>query len=161
DLSEANLAATWGMRYARGQRDEVFRHNNPYRLMEVSDHFGKYARVPNPPLGELKQVTIGKAYWFGSKDVPPSLRKTWGERPGDASGRLAVHCEEWLADGDNYLQYKVFLAKADPNFVLKAKGRPDVKAHAEGGYYTAPAEGLREVAVVIPAGEYAKMAKGV
>src|SRR5262249_48002416 len=45
DLSEANLAATWGTRYARGLRDDVFRHSNPYRLLEVSDHFGRYARV--------------------------------------------------------------------------------------------------------------------
>src|SRR5207237_4897401 len=48
DLSEANLAATWGTRYAKGRRDDVFRHGNPYRLMEVSDHFGKYAREANP-----------------------------------------------------------------------------------------------------------------
>jgi RNA polymerase sigma factor (sigma-70 family) len=160
DLSEANLAQTWGARYAGGHRDGVFKHSNPYRLMEVSDHFGKHARVPNPPVPELRRVTIGKAYWFGSKDVPKSMPSQFKERPTDGSGRLVLHCEEWLEDAGNYLQYKVFLLKADPELVLKAKGRPDVRAHVEGSYYTAPAEGLHEVVVVIPARELAKMAKG-
>ena len=70
DLSEANLAPTWGARFALGQRDKVFRHNNPYRTLEVSDHFGKYAEVPNPPadkelfarlLPALKSKTCGSA----------------------------------------------------------------------------------------------------
>src|SRR5262249_19552667 len=64
DLSEANLAATWGKRYARGFKDEEFPHSNPYRLLEVSDHFGKYAKVPNPAADkDHKEITIGKAYW--------------------------------------------------------------------------------------------------
>jgi hypothetical protein len=29
DLSEADIAATWGVRYAKGQRDDTFRHANP------------------------------------------------------------------------------------------------------------------------------------
>jgi hypothetical protein len=161
DLSEANLAATWGTRYAQGRRDEVFPHGNPYRLLEVSDHFGKHAKVSNPPLGELKQVTIGKAYWRGSKDVPASFQGELGVRPRDSSGCLLFHGEEWLADGDNYFQYKVFLLRADPEFVLKAPGQPDVKARLGGSYYTAPAENLREMEVTIPPAEFAKMARGV
>jgi hypothetical protein len=160
DLSEANLAATWGTRYAKGQRDDVFRHSNPYRLLEVSDHFGKYAKVPNPTVGELKRVTIGKAYWAGSKDVPASLPDSFKKRPADGSGRLIFHCEEWLQDGDNYLQYTLFLLRADPNFVLKAKGQPDVKAQ-RGGIYTAPAEDLRELEVALSPTEFAKMTRGV
>jgi hypothetical protein len=49
DLSEANLAATWGTRYALGKRDEVFRHSNPYGTVSLEDHFGEHAKVPNPP----------------------------------------------------------------------------------------------------------------
>ncbi len=43
DLSEVPLAATWGKRYALGERDETFRYGNPYRCESVSDHFGKFA----------------------------------------------------------------------------------------------------------------------
>src|SRR5262249_45391511 len=88
DLSDANLAATWGTRFVKRQRDKVFRHNNPYRLMEVSDHFGKYAKMSNPPADrELKQVTIARAYWRQSKEAPPEIRELrWGKEPG--SGRF-------------------------------------------------------------------------
>ena len=61
-----------------------FYTGNPYRLMEVSDHFGKHAKVSNPPLGELKQVTISKAYWRGSKDVCSS-RSCWRRSPRSSS----------------------------------------------------------------------------
>ena len=73
DLSDANLAATWGTRYAKGLRDDVFQHSNPYTLVEISDHFGQYAKVPNPPAVnyEHKQITIDRAYWPESKDAPP------------------------------------------------------------------------------------------
>ncbi len=62
DLSEVPLAATWGKRYASGQRDELFRFGNPYRCEQVSDHFGKFAHVENPELPEHHALTISKAY---------------------------------------------------------------------------------------------------
>jgi hypothetical protein len=161
DLSEANLAATWGTRFARGQRDEVFKHSNPYRLLEVSDHFGKYAKVPNPPAAELKRATVGRAYWSGSKEMPAALANAVAKPPGDGAGRLFFHGEEWLEDAGDYLQYKAFLKRADNHFVLEAKGRPAVKARWSGSFYTnAPAK-LRELEILIPPEEFAKMAPGV
>jgi hypothetical protein len=161
DLSEANLAATWGTRFARGQRDEVFRHSNPYRLMELSDHFGKHARVPNPPAPELKRVTISAAYWLGSKEMPAALVPLVGKGPRDGAGRLFIHGEEWLQDAGDHLQYKAFMRRADGDFVLKAKDRPDVKARLEGSFYTQTSAKLRELEVIIPPKEFAKMAPGV
>jgi RNA polymerase sigma factor (sigma-70 family) len=161
DLSEANLAATWGTRYAKGQRDDLFPHSNPYRLLEVSDHFGKYAQVPNPPADpELKQATIAKAYWPESKDAPAEIRALgWGKEPG--SGRFFVHCEEWLENAGGYLQYKLFMRRADRDFVLRAPGRPDVLCQVSMNFYTDRSRNLCELEVVIPATEYAKMAAGV
>ncbi|MGD8499952.1 MAG: redoxin domain-containing protein [Phycisphaerales bacterium] len=49
DLSEANLTPTWGRRYAKGERDDVFKHSNPYTAIEVSDLFGSHSDIPNPP----------------------------------------------------------------------------------------------------------------
>jgi hypothetical protein len=148
------------MRYSKGQRDEVFRHSNPYRLMEVSDHFGKHGKVPNPP-AELTRVTIGKAYWLGSKDVPEWIRAQVGRPAQDGSARLFFHGEEWLDDAGDYLQYKPFVSRVDPEFVFKAKGKPDVKARFDGWYYTQASSKHRELSVVIPADEFAKMARGV
>jgi hypothetical protein len=157
DLSEANLAATWGTRYAKGLRDDVFKRSNPYRLLEVSDHFGKYAKVPNPG---LTRVTIAKAYWPEAKDAPKVIRELrWGKPKG--SGRFFVHGEQWLEDAGGYVQYKLFMKRGDRNFVLRAKSQPDVSCQITMNSYTDPSRDLRELEVVIPAAEYAKMAKGL
>jgi hypothetical protein len=160
DLSDANFAATWGKRYATGHRDDLFPHNNPYRLLEVGDHFGKYAKVPNPPAAEHKRLTVGKAYWLGSKETPAIVRDSTSA-PQDGSGRLYVRGEEWLADAGDYLQYKAFLWRADTEFVLKAKGQPDVKARVTGNFITYISEKVRDMEVVVAADEMKKMEKGV
>jgi predicted metalloprotease with PDZ domain len=49
DLSDADLARTWGRRYAKGQRDVVFKYSNPYSVMTISDLFGCHSSVSNPP----------------------------------------------------------------------------------------------------------------
>src|SRR5262249_20286005 len=117
DLSEANLAATWGKRFAEERHDDVFKPSNPYRLPAMTDHCGKYASVPNP---ELKQVTIGKAYWPEAKDAPQEIRELkWGKPP--ESGRFFVHGEEWLEDAGDYLQYKHFMQRSDRRLLLPAQ----------------------------------------
>src|SRR5262249_20313902 len=81
--SEAGLSPTWGARSALGKRDEVFRHRNPYRTLEVSDHFGRHADLPNPPADkEHRHITIGKAYWYGSKEMPAFVRQAPPASPG-------------------------------------------------------------------------------
>jgi Transglutaminase-like superfamily len=161
DLSEANLAATWGTRYAKGRRDDLFPYGNPYRLLEVSDHFGKYANVPNPPADPtLRQVTITRAYWQESKDAPAEMRALrWGKDPG--SGRFFVHGQEWLENAGGYLQYKLFMRRADRNFVLRAKGQPDVACLVTMDFITDTSRNLCELDVAIPAADYAKMVKNV
>jgi hypothetical protein len=162
DLSEAKLAETWGTRYAKGQRDDVFRHNNPYRLMEVSDHFGKYAKLPNPPADdkEHKRITITKAYLQESTEAPAEIRALkWSLDPG--AGRFFVHCDEWLENAGDYLQYKLFMRRADRNFVLKAEGQRDVPCQVSMNFYTHRSEKLCELEVIIPPAEYAEMAKDV
>src|SRR5206468_3217751 len=128
DLSDANLAATWGTRYAKGQRDSVFPYSNPYRLLEVSDHFGKYANVPNPPVDkELRRVTITKAYWPEAKDAPPEVTAMVNADDSRLRAhRFFVHCAEWLDDAGDYLQYKLFMWQADRRLALRAKGQPDL-----------------------------------
>jgi transglutaminase-like putative cysteine protease len=49
DLSEANLAPTWGWRYAKGERSAVFKYSNPYSAVTISDLFGCHSNIPNPP----------------------------------------------------------------------------------------------------------------
>ncbi len=49
DLSDVNMAPTWGKRYAEGQTDSYFRHSNPYSAITISDLFGCHSSIPNPP----------------------------------------------------------------------------------------------------------------
>jgi hypothetical protein len=161
DLSEAELAETWGARYVKGQRDEAFPRNNPYRLLAISDRFGKHAKLPNPPAEkEHTQITIGKVYWADSKDVHVDVRAlpTYAAK-GD--GRLFLHGEEWFENAGDYLQYKLFMRRADRNFLLRAKGRPNVACQLSMGFVTRASQNLRELEVLIPAADFAKMARGV
>jgi hypothetical protein len=162
DLAEANLAATWGARFALGKRDDVFRHLNPYRTLEVSDHFGRHARVANPPADkEHRHLTIGKVYWHDSKETPAVVRATPPRDVPAGAGRLFLHGEEWFADAGDYLQYRLFLGRADPNFLLRAPGQPEVKGRLSSWYITQASQDVREMELIVPATEYARMAKGV
>jgi hypothetical protein len=49
DLSDVNMAPTWGRRYARGLTDSYFTHSNPYSAITISDLFGCHSSIPNPP----------------------------------------------------------------------------------------------------------------
>jgi transglutaminase-like putative cysteine protease len=49
DLSEANLAPMWGVRYGKRIRGDVFKHSNPYTAVTLSDLFGCHSDIPNPP----------------------------------------------------------------------------------------------------------------
>jgi hypothetical protein len=163
DLSEANLAPTWGVRYGLGKRDEVFRHSNPYRTMVLDDHFGQYAKVANPleEDKEHKQITIDKIYWHGSKEAPVQTREAKGSSVPPGAGRLWLHGKEWLKDAGDYFQYKLFLSRADKAFVLRAKGQEEVKCHLSTVYVTLQSQNLREMELIISAADFAKMAKGV
>jgi hypothetical protein len=48
DLSEADLAPTWGWRYGKGIRTAVFGHGNPYSAVTLSDRFGSHYSAANP-----------------------------------------------------------------------------------------------------------------
>jgi hypothetical protein len=158
DLSEAKLAPTWGVRYALGKRDDVFKHSNPYRTIALGDHFGKYADVPNAPAQEHKRITISRIYWADGKDAPEMVRNS---RASSGSGRLFVHGEEWFDNAGDYLQYRPFLQKVDGNFMLRARGRPDIRCRASSLFLTSRSQNIREFEVVIPPEEFARMASDV
>ncbi|UCG58151.1 MAG: transglutaminase domain-containing protein [Phycisphaerales bacterium] len=52
DLSEADLAPTWGWRYGKSVRTAAFRHGNPYSAIALSDLFGCHCNIPNAPARE-------------------------------------------------------------------------------------------------------------
>jgi len=107
-----------------GAARQELSHSNPYRCLEIADHFGKHARVPNPPapIEEHTQVTLTRAYWLGSKETPEIFKDQPYWKPDPRLGRLLIHGEEWFS-GRDHLQYKEFMRRADREFVFRAKGR--------------------------------------
>jgi hypothetical protein len=77
DLSEANLAPTWGRRYAKGERSAVFKGSNPYAAIVISDRFGRHGNVPNPPVPEHSSRTISDSCPNIYVMYPPSLEGWW------------------------------------------------------------------------------------
>jgi hypothetical protein len=160
DLSEVPLAATWGKRYALGERDSVFRYGNPYRCEDVSDHFGKFAKVENPETREHRSLTISRAYWADDPDAHELIKGTKWLFRTDGSRSILIHADEWFDDGPGP-QYRPFLEAAGKDFLLKADGRPDVRARTTTSSITWHSRNLHEIEVLIPPEEYAKMALGV
>jgi hypothetical protein len=158
DLSDVPLAATWGKRYALGERDEVFRHGNPYRAEQVSDRFGKYARVENPEAREHQVLTLSRAYWPGSPECPESFKRSKSAgRMDPKAGYVLAHAREWFPD-EPYGQYSVFIKGAGKEFLFRAEGHADVLGRIWGSF-TDPPE-VHEILIVIAPQEYAKMEPG-
>jgi hypothetical protein len=113
------------------------------------------------PPGEQKRITIDKIYWHGSKEAPIQTRQAKGSSVPTGTGHLWLHGEEWWEDAGDYLQYKILLGRVDKHFVLREKGQEPVKCPLSGLYVTLHLQQLRDMEVLIPADEFAKMATGV
>ena len=58
-------------------------------------------------------------------------------------------------------QYLAFLQQVDRAFVFRAHGHPDVRGQVELSFWADKSSGLREILLVVPRDEYAKLAKEV
>ncbi len=144
DLSEAGLTKTWGWRYGRGERDDIFQHSNPYRTTELSDRFGIHSNIDNPVVQEPKVARISKAYWFFSDQRPQRIDQNAIQQNSD--GHLLMHVSNVSFD-----DLKTLYPKLPNDFVLTAEGKPDIPARAERGHWS------QECYLRIPAKEFSKM----
>ena len=147
DLSEAGLTETWGWRYGRGLTDETFRSSNPYRATEISDSFGKYCKLDNPPVREPTVARITKIYWFFSDQRPKWVSADSVQSRDD--GHILAHVDVPFKD------LKTLYPKLAKEFPLIADGKPRIRARAERGYWS------QECYLRIPAAEFAKLERGV
>ena len=160
DLADVPLAETWGKRYAKGERDDVFRFGNPYRCDEVSDHFGKFAKVENPELPEHRVLTINRAYWADDPDAHAMIKDAKWLHHTQGARSLMIHADEWIDDAPGN-QYRPFLEAAGKGFLFKADGQPDVQGRITTSSITWHSHDLHEIEIVISAEQYAKMAPNV
>ena len=91
DLSDADLTATWGVRYAKGLRDDTFSGSNPYQTTELSDRIGIHAdmEIPKPrqPWEKTGNIRILSAYWWNDLPADDWRRRVLNQ---SASGRAQI-----------------------------------------------------------------------
>ena len=161
DLSEAHLAETWGKRYALGRRSQEFPGSNPYTVLEISDHFGAHAKIPNPEVaisGDHHVLTIDRAYWHRSAECPEWLKSKSMERDEKKGVIALLHPAERFPD-QNYTQYRRFLNKCDGAFTLRAPGQPDIPARLSGTCFSTRDDCA--IAMAVAQGDYDQMKAGV
>ncbi|MCZ6603290.1 MAG: hypothetical protein O6952_09815 [Planctomycetota bacterium] len=161
DLSEADLALTWGKRYGKGEKDKVFQHRNPYRAIELSDRFGIHGKIQVERGSSVPtHLTISKVYWYHSEAADPWLKKTASRDRGDGDGYLIAHVDEWDANmGGNF--YSLFIKRADRHIVLAAEGQPNVTGRVTGNFWASLPKGFRELEILISKEELEKMKPGI
>ena len=157
DLSDANLAPTWGAR----EPDDVFRYANAYTALEVSDLFGRHSEIPNPPLTQeagLVRLTISKVRWLQAGDLPKNINREGFKR--DGSGHLFLHADkpQFGADFDDY---SAFYKAVGKEFKLVPKDHPSVRARAERGFWIDSSSNCREFYVRIEPREMKKLKAAV
>lgn len=153
DWADSTYCLTWGKRYALGLHDAVSQTDNPYRLIEISDHFGARCQLDNPRVTEMKSATVSRAYW----DNDPSRSPVLGPI---SQGELWLH----LTDDADYYYYQPFhhfLKHAPRRFTLEAPGQPSITAIISTGDYVSISEDKREAEAKVALDDYATMPVGV
>ncbi len=120
------------------------------RCDELSDHFGKFAKVDNPSTREHRTITVSRAYWASGPDAPDmikSMRRS-GNKSDGGPAQLFIHGEEWF-DDQPWQQLKTFLQAAGKEFVFQANGQRDVIGRITTGSCTNPTQNIREIEVII------------
>ncbi len=165
-VSSLPLAQTWGMRYAQYGSDPDapavaprLSSANPYMLLSVSDHFGRYAHIANPevPMSELRAVTINGLYWRDSPLLPEWVdKKQFDIIPTD----LLIGIKEWIAT-DDYHQLRQFEGRAGNRFLLKAPGHPDLSLTLNGVKISDEKGAFQVFGACLAAEDRDKLVKGI
>jgi hypothetical protein len=129
-LSHVPMALTWGLRYAAYPAvGPKLSSVNPYRLLQVSDHFGEHAKIANPEVKdeELRSVTVKEVYW--NDGLPAAVAA--GMKNGDPTHPdFYIGIQEYIPRYVN--QMRDFQSRAGNHFVLASPGHPELKATLSG-----------------------------
>ncbi|HKB16568.1 MAG TPA: hypothetical protein VKF62_10910, partial [Planctomycetota bacterium] len=154
DWAEGEMAKTWGLRSGgKWTGRDVFGGPNPYSAVALSDRFGPHAKVDSE---EFRCLTIERVYWWDSPERTVEMRLDDPE----TAGHLLMHVREGRPE-EGTEQYATFYGKVGKGFVLRAPGRPDLRARAARGYWVDSAAGMREFYLRIEPDEFPKMTPGV
>ncbi len=156
DLSDADLTATWGVRYAKGLRDDTFASSNPYRTTELSDRVGIHSGIEIPkskPIWEKTgNIRITSAYWWN--DLP---RDDWRRRSVSPArdkaraGNLLLHIDSSTDTRLTNRQIIQLLSKVDRNVHLVSKQGKRFSLQIRAGSCWTGRGGGAELEIVVPA----------
>lgn len=158
DWADADAARTIGLRQCGSgpTNADPFGHRNPYSCIELADRFGEHARVENPATPDHSVLTIDRIVWWADRDSEIDMRLA----DATTAGHLLVHVAERF-DGEGSNQYAEFFQTVDREFVLRASGHPDVRLHADRGWFFSSSSTLRDFYLRIPPEEVGKLAIAV
>lgn len=157
DHSEAALAG-WGNREAHPQHGALFGGPNPYSCISLSDRFGAHAKITDEPLGGLREVTVGRVYWYDDPKKDPTLVTRLDEL--GSAGYLFAHVDTDVSAAGSGA-FREFYDRADPAFVLRARGHDDVPARAIQKWWLDSGKDLKEFMLRIEPADFARMERGV
>jgi hypothetical protein len=128
DISETHLAETWGLRSDKWPNVPIKLSSvNPYQLIAAGDHWGRRALHDDPAPDELTQATVIGVLWPGTAPYRELISDDGAVPKTD----LVFTIKEWIPNR-NYVQLREFIAHADPHFVLRSPGHPDIPLHFNG-----------------------------
>jgi len=96
DLSDANLAPTWGFRYGKGARSAVLKHSNPYSAVTLSDLFGCHCSIENPVAADEGTLlgSLPNIYIMGPSEPPGWFTEVVGVVEGFVASKTGRHHDE-------------------------------------------------------------------
>jgi Transglutaminase-like superfamily len=156
DHAEAGLVG-WGDRSRHPLHDALFGGPNPYSCASLSDQFGAHAKVANAAEG-LRELAIGRVCWYDDPARDPRLDTELGG-PSDA-GYFVAHIDKPGGKATNRDCLEFFEA-VGKDFVLRAKGRADVRAHALRKYWVDLDGSVNDFILQIDPAEFSRMERGV
>src|SRR5262249_2479690 len=158
DHASAGLSG-WGNRMAHPLHDALFGGLNPYSCVSLSDQFGVHSKIADDPDRGLRELAIGRVYWY---DDPARDRKLDTQLGGSRdSGYFVAHIEEVPDAKDSAQDFLDYFDSVGKEFVLRAKGRADVRARALMKYWIDGGRHLNDFILEIEPGEFARMERGV
>jgi hypothetical protein len=153
DWAHARAAETIGRRQGLELRDDAFGHANTYSTIDLSDRTGAHAPpVPAPAMVPIT-LTVERALWRGSADLPADVASVEVADP-HGEGHLLLGVRE--REPSDTAQYGEFFEWVGREFRLRADGHEDVAAWAERGYW-----GSGWFYVRVPPVEWRRMASDV
>jgi len=157
DHADAGLCG-WGSRMSHPLHAALFGGPNPYSCASLSDEFGAHAKVDNEPVDDLRELSIGRVYWYDDPARDQGLDTELGGPPD--AGYFVAHIDtpDAKAGGQECL---AFFDAVDKEFVLRAKGRADVRARALMKYWIDPGRRLNDFILQIEPEAFSRMERGV